>query len=208
MVERQGLRERKRRQTRQAIAEAAMRLFIERGFDAVTVAEVADAASVAKVTLFKYFPTKESLVLDAAADDDPAQIVADREPGQSPLEALRAHYRAFAADPGVDSPEELVALLRVITSSPTLTAGMQRRYDQQREELARTLAAEPDAPDDDLIPHLVAGLISATILTLKSTYFRRLAAGVPPAEAAGRLGADVERAFDLLEHGIGDRTKR
>ncbi|HEY2724399.1 MAG TPA: helix-turn-helix domain-containing protein, partial [Pseudonocardiaceae bacterium] len=147
MVERRGLRERKRLRTRRAIAETAMRLFAARGFDAVTVAEIADAADVAKVTLFKYFPTKESLVLDTAADDDPAQIVADRAAGQSPVAALRAYYRAFAADPGVDSDQDLVTPLRVITTSPTLTAGMHRMFDQQRDALARVLAAEPGAED-------------------------------------------------------------
>ncbi|MFC7639696.1 TetR/AcrR family transcriptional regulator [Streptosporangium lutulentum] len=79
-----GLRERKKRQTRQAIAEAAMRLFAERGFEAVTVNEIAAAAGVAKVTLFTYFPTKESLVLSSVADDDVAKVVAGRRPGQSP----------------------------------------------------------------------------------------------------------------------------
>jgi hypothetical protein len=147
-------------------------------------------------------------VLDAATDDDPARIVAERAVGQSPLDALRAYYRVFAADPGIDSPEELIALMRVIASSPTLTSGMHRFFDQQRDALARTLAAEPGVAADDLGPYLVAGQISAAILTLKSGFFQRLAAGVPVPEAVARLATDVDDAFDLLEHGIGARYTR
>jgi AcrR family transcriptional regulator len=207
LAQRLGLRERKRRQTRQAIAEAAMRLFAERGFDAVTVAEIAEEAGVAKVTLFKYFPTKESLVLEAPSDD-PARIVAAREPGQSALAALRSYYRAFAADPGIDSPEELIARMRVIAASPALTASLHRSLDRQRDALAETLAGEPGAPPGDLIPYLVAAQISGAIITLKSGFFRRLAVGIPVADAVARLAADVEAAFDLLEQGIGDRYTR
>ena len=87
-----GLRERKKRQTRQAIAETAMRLFAERGFEAVTVNEIAEAAGVAKATLFTYFPTKESLVLDAGGlDDDVAKAVAGAAAGAvTPRRAARA----------------------------------------------------------------------------------------------------------------------
>jgi AcrR family transcriptional regulator len=158
-----GLRERKKQRTRQVIAEVALRLFAERGFEAVTVNEVAEAAGVAKVTLFKYFPTKESLVLHAVADDT-AGVVAGRAPGQSPLDALREHYRAFAAEPGGVDPEGLVTLMRVIAESPALTAGVNGVHYGQRQALAQALSEEgrrrwpagpgedrrrPDAPGED-----------------------------------------------------------
>lgn len=208
MEERPGLRERKRRQTRRTIAEVAIRLFAERGFDAVTVAEIADAADVAKVTLFNYFPTKESLVLDAVGDDDPAQIVADRAPGRSPVAALRAYYRTVAAGPGVDADQDLITRFRLITESPALTAGVHRLFDQQREALAAVLAAEPDAEADDLTPHLMAAQLCAAILTVKAGFFRRLVAGDSARDSAARLINDVDRAFDLVEHGLGDRYAR
>jgi len=207
VTERPGLRERKRRQTRRRIAEVAMRLFVERGFDHVTVSEVADAADVARVTLFKHFPTKESLVLDAVADDDPARIVASRPPGTPALAAVRAHYRAFAAAPGVEDGAALIAALRVITGSPALTAGVRRLFDAQREALARTLAAE-DGGSDPLAAEVAAAQITGAIQALKTEFFRRLVAGEPAAGAVARLADDVDRAFDLVEHGIGDRYGR
>src|SRR5580693_1453486 len=138
-----GLRERKKEQTRQRIAAVALRLFAERGFDAVTVNEVAEAAEVAKATLFTYFPTKESLVLHGVGGDDLAGIAARRPPGQTFLEALRAHYRALAA---VQLPAaELGALItrvRVIWDSPALQGAANGLLYQQRRELARVLAGE------------------------------------------------------------------
>jgi AcrR family transcriptional regulator len=207
-----GLRERKKRQTRQAIAEAAIRLFAERGFEAVTVNEIADAAGVAKVTLFTYFPTKESLVLDTVADDDVAKAVAERRPGQSPLDALREHYRTFTAEPGDMEPEALITMMRVIFESPALVAGVNRIQYGERVALAQALAGTVECQADDLPADLTAKLmaaqISAAILTLKETFFNRLASGIPLPEAGRGLMEDIDLAFDLLERGFGDRFTR
>jgi AcrR family transcriptional regulator len=203
-----GLRERKKRQTRQAIAAAAMRLFAERGFEAVTVNEIADEAGVAKVTLFAYFPTKESLVLHAVADDDLAKVVADRSPGQSPLDALRAHYRAFAAEPVEVDPEALITMMRIIIESPALVAGVNRIQYGERLALARSLTGTAECTPDDLTATLMATQISGALLTLKETFFNRLASGMPLPEAGRRLMEDTDLAFDLLESGFGDRYTR
>src|SRR5258708_27216238 len=87
-----GLRERKKQQTRQLIAEAALRLFNERGFDAVTVAQVARAADVSDATVFNYFPTKESLFFRQmqSFEESLVQAVCDRRNGESVLQAFRA----------------------------------------------------------------------------------------------------------------------
>ncbi|MEV6987051.1 TetR family transcriptional regulator [Sphaerisporangium sp. NPDC051017] len=207
MADGPGLRERKKQRTKETIRQAAMRLFMERGFDGVTVAEVAEAAEVAKVTLFKYFPTKESLVLEAAADDGPAPIVAARPPGTTPVGALRAHYRAFAAAPGsyptLGSEDEVIRWMRVISDSPVLMAGMHRLLDEQRDELALVLAAERGCEPGDLTPSLVAAQITGTVLMLKAGFFEFLVRGGSMADAGAYLARNVEHAFDLLENGIG-----
>jgi AcrR family transcriptional regulator len=194
-----GLRERKKEQTRQRIAGAALRLFTDRGFDAVTVNEIAQAAEVAKATLFAYFPTKESLVLHGVGDDDLAGIVVRRPPGQGFLEALREHYRALAAGqlPAADL-DALIACVRVIQDSPTLQNAANTMLYQQRQALARVLT-------DDYGPTaaaLMAAQVAASLLTLQETYFRRLLDGTSAEDAGRALTQDVELAFDLLTRGL------
>lgn len=196
----EGLRERKKAQTRRRIEETAVRLFAERGYDAVTVNEIAEAAGVAKVTLFTYFPTKESLVLGPVDNDDPAAVVAARRPGQTPIDALRAHFAAAPVD--VDL-EELTTRLRVIYETPALVAGVSRIHYLQRQSLARALDGAGDP-----VASLMAAQISAVLLTLQERFFERLSAGMALGEAGDRLSEDVELAFDLLERGFGDHYRR
>src|ERR1043165_277586 len=86
-----GLREAKKRQTRQTLSEVATRLFAEHGFDRVTVAEVAAAANVSKMTVFNYFPRKEDLLFDLQPEAEHLlhQAVRDRQPGETAIAALR-----------------------------------------------------------------------------------------------------------------------
>jgi len=194
-----GLRERKKEQTRQRIAAVALRLFAERGFDSVTVNEIAEAAEVAKATLFTYFPTKESLVLHGVGGDDLAGIAARRPPGQTFPEALRAHYRALAA---VQLPAaELGALItrvRVIWDSPALQGAANALLYQQRQELARVLAGEYG----ETAAGLMAAQVAASLLTLQESYFQRLLDGTSAQDAQRALAQDAELAFDLLERGL------
>ncbi|GGV80939.1 MULTISPECIES: TetR/AcrR family transcriptional regulator [Streptomyces] len=194
-----GLRERKKQQTRQRIAEVAARMFAERGFDAVTVNEIAEAADVAKATLFSYFPTKEALALDGVGGDDLAGIVARRPAGRTPLEALRAHYRAFAAEQGPDTDlDALLARVRVIQDSPVLRDAANSLLYRQRQALAQVLTDEygPRAAA------LTAAQIAACLTTLQESYFGHLLSGAGAQDAGRALARDVELAFDLLERGI------
>lgn len=194
----EGLRERKKAQTRRRIEETAIRLFAERGYDAVTVNEIAEAAGVAKVTLFTYFPTKESLVLAPLETDDPAGVVAARAPGQTPIEALREHFRAFAATPLDLDLDELTTRMRVIYETPALVAGASRIHYVQRQALVHALDGRGDP-----VAELMAAQLAAVILTLQERFFERMSTGM-----AGTLAGDVELAFDLLEEGFGRRYAR
>ena len=199
-------RERKKRRTREAIVAAAFTLFAERGFEAVTVTEIAELADVARATLFSYFPTKESIALGAVGDDDPADIVASRPPELTPLDALRRHYRAFAvggvtdavtgpADggPGDGGPPgpDLLTCVRVIAESPALTAGAGRLLDGQRAKLAGVLAAE--AGEVGLWPELAAAQICAVISVVKSGFLEPAGRG-RALRAGGRAAAWRGRA--------------
>ncbi|MFD9209579.1 TetR/AcrR family transcriptional regulator [Streptomyces sioyaensis] len=142
-----GRRERKKAQTRQALAGAALRLFTERGFDNVGVREVAEAADVSLSTLFKHFPNKEALVFDLDADIESALVAAVREraPGQSVLHALRDHMVRTRTALRTDDP-----MFVLVESTPALRDYARRMWSRHEKALAAALAdatgLAPDAP--------------------------------------------------------------
>lgn len=207
-----GLRARKKQQTRQAISAAAMRLFAERGFDHVSVADVAQAADVSRVTVFNYFPTKEDLVFDQQdeAINGPSRTVRERRPGQSAISALRAAYldALERRDPLIAFSDGFERFVRLIDSSPSLRARSREMFEQRENELAATLAAETETatgPESDpLRARFVAGQVTAIHRMLFVDSYRRLLGGEPMADIAEGLKHASEVAFDLLERGIGE----
>lgn len=145
-----GLRERKKARTRKALADAALRLFLDRGYDAVGVKEIADAADVSVSTLFTYFPSKEALVFDLDDDIEAALVSAirDRAEGTSIPQALREHLltRAIAIANGPDTP----GFVRMVEETPVLRDYARRMWMRHETALARALASDIGAPEDDL----------------------------------------------------------
>src|SRR6185503_9863281 len=154
------LRERKKEQTRHAIGETARRLFAERGFDAVTVAEVARAADVAEATVFNYFPTKEDLFYSGmvAFEAELVQAVRDRTAGESAVAAFRRFIVAGADRLAAEEVAETISAAgRIVTASPTLLARERELVERYTEELARVLADETGAAADELERRAAAG---------------------------------------------------
>ncbi|MFI9587168.1 TetR/AcrR family transcriptional regulator [Streptomyces sp. NPDC052236] len=201
-----GLRERKKRQTYQAISEAAIALFLERGFDGVSVAEVAAAADVSKPTLFRYFPAKEDLVLHRFADheDEAARVVAARPAGVSPLDALYRHFLdgLERRDPvtGLNDDERVLAYHRLLYGTPSLVARLYAYQGRSERALATALAA---APGGGLGARLAAGQIVAVQRILAEENWRRIAAGESAARVRPDAVAAAELAFAQLRGGIG-----
>jgi AcrR family transcriptional regulator len=185
VTETMGRRERKKAATRQALADAALRLFLERGFSNVNLREVADAADVSTATLFKYFPTKESLVFDEDADQQDAVVAAVRERGEQTIPAALRRYTldvrvSRGADPLAGQMRDLVS------SAPALREYAHRMWLRHEEALAAAVAAESGRPADDpacaALAHLALECAAAGF-------------GQPNWVQA------VERAFDILELG-------
>src|SRR5580704_1184840 len=160
MDEELGLRERKKHKTRQLIAGTARELFVERGFENVSVAEIARSAEVSETTVFNYFRTKEDLIYQGleAFEDELLQAVRDRPPGEGVLQAFGRFImqpRGLLAADDPASADALASASRLIASSPALTA----REQQILARYERSLAEEPGASPGDLIPPVVANTL-------------------------------------------------
>ncbi|MFI6005151.1 TetR/AcrR family transcriptional regulator [Streptomyces sp. NPDC051366] len=182
-----GRRERKKAATRQSLADAALRLFLERGYDQVGIRDIADAADVSTTTLFKHFPVKEALVFDEDADQEARLLAAvrDRPQGQSVPAALREHalrYRVGARDDDAD----FAAFVELVESTPALRDYAQSMWLRHETALAHAIAEAAGAPADD--PHCAA-----------LAHFALEAPRTARGRADGR--ERVARAFDLLERG-------
>lgn len=153
-----GRRERKKAQTKLALSRAALRLFLERGFDSVTVAEIADSADTAVTTLFTHFPSgKESLILDDGDEREAAleAAVRDRAPGQSIVGAL---YEFLSGrGPFAPQPSPLfLDLLELVASTPALRAYARRVWIGCETALTDVMAAELGRDATDLELRLLA----------------------------------------------------
>jgi AcrR family transcriptional regulator len=204
-----GLRERKKQQTRQLIAETARRLFGERGFEAVPVAEIARAADVSEKTVFNYFPTKEDLVYWRleAFEAELLQTIREREPGESVLAGFRRFIlgqRGLLGRHDPEAREQLTALTRMITQSPALLRREGEVFAGYTVTLAALIAEETGAGDDDLRPRVAAHAMIGVHQALIDYTRRRIVAG----ELGPRLERDArrqaERAVATLESGLGD----
>ncbi|HEX4226357.1 MAG TPA: TetR family transcriptional regulator [Pseudonocardiaceae bacterium] len=200
-----GLRERKRLRTHRAISDAAIRLFLERGFDQVSVAEVAAAAEVSKPTLFKYFPTKEDLVVERFADhiDEEARVVSGRADGESAIGVLRAHFlarlAAHDATVGLDDHEHTLAFQRLFFANPSLLRRAQERGTSEQ-ALVEVFLAETG---DELAARVAATQIFAVTQLLVRDNMSRLLAGERADDVEPDAVAAANRAFDLLAEGLG-----
>ncbi|WP_431951468.1 TetR/AcrR family transcriptional regulator [Actinacidiphila sp. bgisy167] len=180
-----GRRERKKAATRKAIADAALRLFLDRGYENVGIREVADAADVSTATLFKHFPSKEALVFDMDADRETSLLdaVRKRPAGQPILSALREYVLARA---DVSQDAGMARFIELIDTTPALSEYAHRMWMRHEDALAQAVSEASGAPQGD-------------------PTCRALAHFTLEAAALARTGGDprtaVESAFDLLERG-------
>jgi AcrR family transcriptional regulator len=206
-----GLRERKKRQTRQAIAEAAKRLFLERGFEQVSVAEVARAADVSEQTVFNYFPTKEDLVFERMGtfEDELLAAVRERPEGETPLHAFVQFIldRSDSAMAG-DGRRRVAELTRLVSVSPSLMARERQIVATYTDALAASLAEESGAAPYDIEPRLAAEAMMAFHRSLIDFARRRASSRKRSADLAAEIRKAGERALTLLESGLGQYAVR
>jgi AcrR family transcriptional regulator len=205
-----GLRERKKQRTRQLIADTARRLFAERGFDAVPVAEVARAAEVSEATVFNYFPTKEALVYQGmeAFEANLLQALRDRPPAEPLVAAFRRFVldlRGLFASDDPEALEAVTAINRTIAASPALLAHEREIFARYTDSLALLIADETNASPGDIRPRVVANALIGVHRSLVDYTRRHLIEGTTDRR---RLARNVRKqgqlALTALEEGLAD----
>ncbi|WP_200303856.1 TetR/AcrR family transcriptional regulator [Streptomyces adelaidensis] len=184
----EGLRERKKRETRQRISDIATGLFLEHGFVTVTIAEVADAADVSVNTVYNYFPSKEDLFFDRSAGvvERLARWVRARDRGESAVAAVLRELRTEveAVSPHVGLMEGYDRFMAVIHESPALRSRLWSIQQEIQDNLEAALREETGAAAGDSLPTLIAGQINWVHQTVMAVISREMLAGRNPDEVS------------------------
>ena len=193
------MRARKKVRTRDAIADAAIALFLARGFDRVSVSDIAATAEVSKPTLFRYFPTKEDLILHRFADHhgEAARVVRDRQPGIAPITALHRHFRTgldrFEPVTGLNDHPEVVAFHRLVFATPSLMGRLMHYTLDDEDALAAVLG--PGVPG-----RLQAAQVIAVQRVLARANWQKIAGGRTAHDVQPEAIVDADQAFAHLGH--------
>ena len=193
----EGLRERKKRETRAAISASATALFARQGFEATTISDVAGEAGVAKMTVTNYFALKEDLVFDRRAEivERLAAAVRDRADGRSALDAIRG-----ALERGLDERNPTFGFIgprfaELVLASPALVASERSMFVAQEQALAAELSRGPG----DVEMELAAAALAAVFRVLYYEGRRRMLTGEPTDDTVAALRRLGSEAFDRLQ---------
>jgi AcrR family transcriptional regulator len=202
VIEPVGLRARKKARTRDVIADAAISLFLAHGFDQVSVSDIAEVAEVSKPTLFRYFATKEDLILHRFMDHqgEAARVVRDRQPDLAPMTALHRRFRAgldrFEPVTGLNDHPEVVAFHRLVFTTPSLAGRLMQYMLDDEDALAAVL-------DRSIGARLQAAQVIAVQRVLARTNWQKIADGRTARDVQPEAVADADRAFAQLRHATG-----
>jgi AcrR family transcriptional regulator len=197
----ESLRERKKRQTRQSIAAAAMRLFLRHGFDRVTISQIASAADVAEKTIYNYFPVKADLVFDESDEiiHDLLRALRQRPSGEPAIAAIRGYFaRTPERVAGRRPPEPTPAFRRLVHDSATLRSYQREVFARFEQALAAELTQQTGVAAGAVEPFIAAAAIV-------SVFRANLEGRTHDTEAAGQR---ARAALELLARGLGDYAPR
>ncbi len=188
-----GLRERKKAKTRAAIREHALRLFRERGYSATTVEQIAAAAEVSPATFFRYFPTKEDVILQDDLDVVTLEALEAQPAGLGPIAAMRAAARATIAGLPADDQARLRETIQLSMSVPEVRARAVDEFTRTLDVIAVALAKRAGRDPGDLAVRNIAGAIMGVIMAVTLP--------VPDA-GPGEIFDRIDAALAHLEAGL------
>jgi AcrR family transcriptional regulator len=192
-----GLRERKKQQTRERIANAALKLFTERGYDETTLDDIAEAADVSRRTLFAYYDGKEDILLCEESSFLPRlrELLDNRPEGTTTVDALREFLSS------IEPPDE-GALLRkqLITSSPALQMRMRARHAELEPVLVESIAKDLGTTPNDLRALLIAASMTAALTSVRDRFLEAEAGGTPVSHEQGM--AVLDEVLEFLRGGL------
>lgn len=199
-----GLRERKKQQTRDTISAVATRLFASRGFERVTIADVAEAANVSKMTVTNYFSLKEDLVFDQHEHITTllTKAVSGRPGDTSVLAAVRRAYSDALARVDPTLGFRGLAFARMVDNSAALRGREREIFEQRESALAEVLAAETGAAPGEVQPQMAAVQLAGVFRILYYEGRRRLLAGEEESDIISALRHSARTAFHQAEHGL------
>jgi AcrR family transcriptional regulator len=207
-----GAREERKLRRREHIAATALELFARRGFDAVSVAEVARAAGVTEKTVFNHFPTKEDLVYpsDRTFEDQLLGALRARAAGVSVLNAVASFlldlYATFPTDRARQRRHRMLS--QIVSASAALQNRERLILARYSDLLQHQIATEQSAADDDLRPRLAAGVLMATHGAVIAAFRTRALHGQPPEVVGPAVVRSAQQILQTLADGLGDYARR
>jgi AcrR family transcriptional regulator len=199
-----GLRERKKRETRQRISDMATALFMERGFDTVTVSDIAAAADVSKVTVFNYFPRKEQMFFDR--DEQALELLSSAVRGRPAGASIPSALRRLVLDlAGQRHPlsglrDGTQRFHEVVAESVALQAAARELLERVERELIELIAEDVGAPPEAPEPRMLGALVLTTYRVAYLYAVDRLRAGEQASDIYPAYVAAVNSGFDAIEH--------
>ena len=192
-----GLRERKKARTRASLREHALRLFREQGYQATTVEQIAAAAEVSPSTFFRYFPTKEDVVLQDDMDVRLLEALEQQPPGLAPIAAMRAAIRQVSASYSADDIKRLTETTKLQMTVPEIRARALDEFARGITAFGEALAKRTGKPADDIAVRAAAGAVIGVTMSVTMPWD-----GSADRTNVMQMFAEIDEALGLLEAGL------